>query len=338
MKLDIHKSHLWVASGCKPLDKKDKQLLNLLYLNSRMSFIQMGKKLQLSSSAVERRMRKLQDSGVVNQVFAAVNLAKLGLKAYRLYFKFDVMDKKTEEEVKQVFRDYSRTVWGVICQGEYDVLWRIVAKDENEVEDAAYIMIEKFGRHIIEKTIIMTTYHTFLSWNSAFDCRREAEIPIEKTVSTTVLDNKDMLLLSALNNNSRETTIALAKIAGLSPDAVRYRIKKLIREQYILGFTAWYDSRKLGFEYYKILITFRSITRPKEKEFLNYCIEKDQVVFINKCIGGWDMEVDIIVRNAKELHDFVADFKTNFGSIIGKHTFITAIDDTLFNPLRGEIQ
>ena len=145
------------------LDKKDKQLLTQLYLNSRQSFTTLGKKLRLSSSSIERRLRKLQEAGIVSLMFADVNLAKLGFKGYRLYFKFDVMDAKTEKELLKLFENYKRTLWGVICQGEYDVLWRIIAKDEIEVEHAMSIMLEKFGKKIVEKTVITTTYQTYLS-------------------------------------------------------------------------------------------------------------------------------------------------------------------------------
>lgn len=315
-------------------DKKDKQLLNLLYLDSRMSFTQIGKKLALSSSSVERRLKKLKKSGIINFMFAAVNHSKLGLKPYRLYFKFDVMNKKTEEQVKEIFQDYKRTVWGVVCEGEYDVLWRIVAYNEKEVEEAAYIFIERFGKHIIEKTIVASTYQTFLSWNNAFECRREPEVPIEEVSTTHPIDDLDMKILASLNNNSRASTVGLSQFTGLSPDAIRYRIKRLRDEQYILSYTAWFDARKLGFEYHKILITFRSITREEEKKFLQYCLENDYIVFLNKCIGGWDIELDVIVHNISELHYFIADFKTQFAPIIGKHTFITAIYDSLYNPLR----
>ena len=154
------------------LDKKDKELLTLLYLNSRESFTQLGKKLKLSSSAVERRMRQLKDAGIISLLFADVNLAKLGFKAYRIYLKFDVFDVNTEKQVLALFEAYPQTLWGVVCEGEYDVLWRIVARDELEVEDAINTMTEKFGKSIVEKTVITTTYQTYLSWNRALGGER----------------------------------------------------------------------------------------------------------------------------------------------------------------------
>lgn len=316
------------------LDRKDKELLNLLYLNSRESFTGLGKKLRLSNTAAERRLSRLKKKGIASLLFADVNFAKLGLKGYRLYFKFDVMDKETEHAVLEFFESYPRTLWGVVCEGEYDVLWRIIAKDEVEVEGAMYLMVEKFGTKIIEKTVVATTYQTYLAWNKALDVPRQTEFPMEKIIEPQKVDAKDMLLLSLLYADARETTVSLSKKVGLTPDAVQYRIKRLMSEKYILGYTAWFDAKKLGFNYYKFLIGFRSITREKQKQFLHYCLANDSIIFINKTIGSWDIEIDIIVRDNVELHEFTREMKTRFGHIIGKHTFVSAVEERMLNPLR----
>jgi len=316
------------------LDKKDKELLTLLYLNSRMSFTQLGKKLKLSSSAVERRMRGLKEAGIISLLFADVNLAKLGFKAYRIYLKFDVFDEKTEKEVLALFESYPRTLWGVVCEGAYDVLWRLVARNEIEVEDAVNLMTEKFGRKIVEKTVATTTYQTYLSWNRAFEGERHPEFPLERVTQIEKLDDIDMKILASFYNDARATTVDIAKFVGLTPDAVNYRIKRLTKNGFILGYTAWYDAKKLGLEYYKILIGFRAMTQEKEKKFLDFCLEHNNVVFLNKCIGSWDIEVDIIVENTGELHKFITEIKTKFGHIIGNHKYISAIEERMLNPIR----
>ncbi|MFH1520177.1 MAG: Lrp/AsnC family transcriptional regulator [Candidatus Micrarchaeota archaeon] len=326
-----------MVNGIK-LDKKDKQLLSLLYKNSRMSFVQLGKKLKLSSSSVERRLRQIKDVGIISLLFADVNLLKLGFKSYRIYLKFDAITEVTEKEILALFESYPRTVWGVVCEGAYDVLWRIIAKNEVEVENAVHFVIDRFGEHITEKTVITTTYQTYLSWNRALGGERHPELPLERITPTKDVDEKDMAILVALYNDARITTVELARRVDLTPDAVSYRIKKLIENEFILGYTAWFDAKKLGFDYYKLLINFRSITREKEKQFLDFCLEHDNVIFINKTIGSWDIEVDILVENAVELHKFIQKTKTKFGHIIGNHTYISAIEERMLNPIRGEVR
>src|SRR3989338_498937 len=180
------------------IDKKDNELLTLLYLNSRMSFTAMGKKLKLSGSAVERRLRLLEKSRIISILFADVNFAKLGFKAYRLYFKFDVFDKKTENDVVKLLDSYPGTLWRVVCEGEYDVLWRIVARNEMEVEDAMSALLQKFGTKIVEKTVVTTTYQTYLSWNKAFESERHPELPIERITEIENVDGIDKQILSML--------------------------------------------------------------------------------------------------------------------------------------------
>jgi DNA-binding Lrp family transcriptional regulator len=316
------------------LDKRDRELLTLLYLNSRAGFTEMGRKLKLSSSAVERRFRALKEGGAVSLLMADVNFAKLGLKSYRLYFKFDVMDAKTEKEVLALFETIPRTLWGVVCEGEYDVLWRILAKDEVEVEEIMNLVTERFGKRIIEKAVATTTYQTYLSWNRAFGGERHPELPLEGATESEKPDDTDMKLLAALYGNARSTTVELAALVGLTPDAVQYRIKKLTKKRFILGYTSWYDAKKLGLEYYKIMFGFRGMTAEKEKKFLKFCLEHDNVIFLNKTIGSWDIEVDVIVEDVMELHRFLLEIKTKFGHLIGKHAYVAAIEERMLNPLR----
>lgn len=323
-------------SDAYKLDKKSKQLLSLLYADSRMSFVQLGKKLKLSSSAVERRLRQLQNSGVISLLFADVNFAKLGFKSYRIYLKFDVMDKELEQDLIKFFEKYPRTLWGVVCDGEYDALWRIIAKNEFDLENAISLILQKFGTRIIEKVIVTTIHHNYLSWNKALGTERQAQFPSEKLGEIVSVDEIDMSLLSALYQNARESSVSLSKLVNITPDAVQYRIKKLIQTGLIMGYSAWFNAKKLGFNYYKLMISFRGITEETEKEFVKFCGECDDIIFLNKTIGSWDIELDVLVRDTSELHAFLVDLKTRFNPIMGKHKYLSAIEERMLNPLRKE--
>lgn len=316
------------------IDGKDKQLLDLLYLDSRASCIQLGKKLKLSSATVERRLNRLIKEGVITLLFADVDFAKLGLKSYRLYLKLDVLDQKIEQEFLKFFIDYKKTVWGVICQGDYDILLRFIAKDEFEVQSVIELVLSKFGNRVIDKTVITTTYQNYLSWNHIFQTPRRPAFPVERMDRLSKFDEIDKKILSLLYANSRMSTVEISRNVNLSPDAVQHRLRRLKNDDFILGYTAWFDCRKLGFNYYKLLISFRNITSEMEDAFIKYCSENDVVVFINKTIGSWDLELDVVVRDTVELHLFVRDLKTRFGMIIGKQYSISAIEERMLNPLR----
>jgi Lrp/AsnC family leucine-responsive transcriptional regulator len=244
------------------------------------------------------------------------------------------MDKETETEILGLFNACPQTGWGMIGEGEYDVLWRIDARNERDVELAMSTMTERFGTRILEKSLTITTLHAYLPWNKALGGERKVVHPGKKYDLAEKIDNFDWAILRILYDNSRSTTVEIAKKIGLSPDAVQVRVRNLIKKGIILGFSAYLDARKLGFDYYKILISFRDISTADEEKFVQFCIQNDDIVFLNKTLGSWDIELDIITRNNLELHSFMCALKEKFGNFISKHKYMSAIDERMPNPLR----
>ena len=50
------------------------------------------------------------------------------------------------------------------------------------------------------------------------------------------------------------------------------------------------------------MIGFKGLTKQRETEFINFCIENDNVIYVNKTIGSWDIELDVITENNQEFH------------------------------------
>jgi len=60
-----------------PLDKTDARILELLRLNSRVSFVELAKKVGLSEAAVRRRVSKLVKDGTIRKFTIEVNEPQL---------------------------------------------------------------------------------------------------------------------------------------------------------------------------------------------------------------------------------------------------------------------
>jgi DNA-binding Lrp family transcriptional regulator len=316
------------------LGKKDRELLELLRLNSRASFTELGKKLRLSSSTVERKLSRLKEQKVITLLFASVNFTKLGFKHYQIYFKFDAFDENMESEVSKFIESYERTNWSAICEGAYDVIWAIFAYDEFEANRALGLFMEKFGGNVRDKVIATTIWDTALTWkrnqNKKQSKRKYAPLK-DKT------DEIDMKLLAALYWNSRSTTVELAKLTGLSPVAVARRIKDLVANDYILNYTAWYPMYERP-EYYMIFINFRNITREKEALFTEFCSQSKEIFFTCKFMSGWDIELSVRVDSITELHRFMSRMKAGFGSIIGNYSYVTVLKDVTHRALQEYLE
>ena len=64
----------------KPLDKIDKQILALLQKNARMTVKDISSQLNLSSTPIFERIKKLEKGGVIDNYTAVLNNEKLGKK------------------------------------------------------------------------------------------------------------------------------------------------------------------------------------------------------------------------------------------------------------------
>lgn len=61
------------------LDSTDWQILRELQQNARLSFNELGRRVNLSAPAAAERVRKLEDRGVITGYTAQINPAKIGL-------------------------------------------------------------------------------------------------------------------------------------------------------------------------------------------------------------------------------------------------------------------
>jgi Lrp/AsnC family leucine-responsive transcriptional regulator len=94
------------------VDAIDKQLLDILKDNSRLSFADLGRKINLSPSAVRERVQKMEDIGVIQKYHIQIDNKKLGyeLEAFILLKVFPgqlkhVLKKITDfPEIKEAHR------------------------------------------------------------------------------------------------------------------------------------------------------------------------------------------------------------------------------------------
>lgn len=66
------------------MDALDKKILEMLQINARESFANIGKEVGLSAPAIGKRVRQLEDEGIIEGYALRVNHEKLGIetKAY----------------------------------------------------------------------------------------------------------------------------------------------------------------------------------------------------------------------------------------------------------------
>ena len=116
------------------LDKLDRAILRLLQENGRETYDVIGAQVGLSASAVLRRVKRLEESGVVDRYVALVRpeAVGVGLTAY-LNVRLEKHTEGHKRNPMEVFRasvqNWPEVVECAALTGEMDFLLRVVVRD-----------------------------------------------------------------------------------------------------------------------------------------------------------------------------------------------------------------
>ena len=121
-------------SATHTIDKLDRAILRRLQANGRETYDVIGQQVGLSPSAVLRRVKRLEDSGVIDRYVALVQpeTVGLGLTAY-LNVRLEKYTETSKRNPMDVFRASVQT-WPEVVEcvsltGEMDYLMRVVVAD-----------------------------------------------------------------------------------------------------------------------------------------------------------------------------------------------------------------
>ena len=112
------------------------QILRSLQANGRATFEQIGEAVSLSPSAVLRRVKRLEDNGVIDQYVALVKptLVGLGLTAYinvRLEKHTETHKRNPMDLFRSSVQTWPQVVECAALSGEMDYLLRVIVSDMN---------------------------------------------------------------------------------------------------------------------------------------------------------------------------------------------------------------
>lgn len=115
------------------IDKFDQRILSALQKNGRLSNVQLAEQVGISESACLRRVRQLENNGIIDRYVMLINqtaIGKPGTVFVRLTLEGQQHDKleRFEEEigrVKEVMECY-------LMSGDTDYLLRVVVRDNDD--------------------------------------------------------------------------------------------------------------------------------------------------------------------------------------------------------------
>ncbi|MBI5158680.1 Lrp/AsnC family transcriptional regulator [Candidatus Micrarchaeota archaeon] len=318
------------------LDSIDRKILLELETNARQSNAAIARKAKVSEESVKYRISRLVKSGVITKFFVTPNFNRLGLTTFRLYLQFQHTTPEDEQEVIDYICNEMPCQWLGVCDGRWDVIARINAKDHFEFNNLLKEFFEKYGDFVRQQNVAVQLMHTW--WPSIYSLAKESKKKrsihvIPKQPETVKFDDVDLRILSILVENSRAPSVEIAKKIGKTPDIVAYRIKKLVKDSVITAFKSYLNRDLLGYQHNHVFLRFYQQPE-KITQLFQFLSSFESVFFISSVVGAWDAEIGIDAKNSVEYHELFGEIKKQFGDAIRDYESLIVYKEYAPNPFK----
>ena len=117
------------------LDRFDRAILHALQQDGRMSNVQLANAVSLSESACLRRVRALEDSGMIDRYVALVSQPHVGLSG-NVFVNIGLHREENSElaAFEEAVRGIPEVMECYLMTGEFDYLLRVVVSDMADFE------------------------------------------------------------------------------------------------------------------------------------------------------------------------------------------------------------
>jgi len=314
------------------IDLIDKKILSELDKNSHQTNSSIAKKIKISRERVEYRIKKLIDLKVIKKFPTIINPTKFGYSMHKLYFQFQNLTPSKEKEIIKWLVDNPFVQWVTNCKGKWDLNIIVFAKDVEHFNSIMQEFYNTYGEWIYAQhfNITLSVGNLEKGWILKNKNHVSKIIYTANEMQDAKLDKEDLELLKIIANNSRMSTVEIAKKMNSTPRIVQYRIKALEKKEVIKGYTVSLDYNILNKQFYKVVFYINVITDSLRNKLIAYCRQRFNLPFFVFSVGEWPFEVEYVVDDIKEFYEAIENIKAEFPEI-KRHESILLAEEHKFD-------
>ncbi|MFC1741648.1 Lrp/AsnC family transcriptional regulator [Nanoarchaeota archaeon] len=315
------------------LDAKDKKILSELDMDARQSISSIAKKVGLSKEVVNYRIKQLEKKEVIRGYYTVLNITKLGLNFCRFFMRFQNVDLTKEKEIVKSAANFPAVCWVVNTKGPWDMAFVMLVNKINEFKRICDEFSFKYSSHFQSRYVSIATKIHHMKHNYIYGTKDDHEEVLGGDVPEETIDETDHKILSILSTDARISTLEIARRLGITPNTVKYRIKKLLENGVILCFRAAIGIKELGYQRHKVLMTLQNMTEGKLMQMMEFLKQNPNIIYITEAVGPGDMEFEIDVSDSNELHHNLNNIRAEFGDIIRDYEICLTYSEEQVNYL-----
>jgi DNA-binding Lrp family transcriptional regulator len=298
------------------MDKIDLEILYHLDMDARLPVKRIASVMGEKSERINYRLNKLFREGVIKRCYAEVNPWKIGYSSYKVYLQLQGVDEEKIDEMYEFLQKSCNISWAASCLGRWDMMVEILARDRYEFSEIYSRFHNKYCRYILSKVVSVTLELTFTNKKWLAEKDPKVSLSLMTGRPETLVDSKDRKILRHLINNGRDPMRKMAKVLGIPQTTVSQRVSRMARNGIIGKFRADIDLSKFNRIYCKSFVYLSAAAPEDEKKFIDHCVNHPDVVFFNKSIAPWDVEIEAHAPSFNDFTDMMSDMRNRYPGVV----------------------
>lgn len=301
------------------LTEFDKKLLFELDKDGRASFTELAKTLNTSAQVIKYHYQKLEDEGILRHFWAFIDYDKANYSVFWGYWlKFSGLTKEVETAMYADFKQNKYIPIVMRCDGYADVMLGIIGRDVFHHNQVLQDVFARYGQYITESDLAVgLSFHKFprtylIGGNNELGEYRTSGGTTQK-VKLSELDRK---ILSLLQEDGRMEFTKIAKKVGVTAGLVQKHYKKLWEQGVITKITYTPGYKEMDVSLYRVLFKIGQFNSKQVDELYQFCLKHPNIIHYVKCLGNWELMIDIEIEDRTRLRDLIRTIKQQFKDII----------------------
>ena len=298
----------------------DKKILYELGDNARIGYKDLAKKIKSKKTVVSYHIQNLTRNNVIWKFVPVFSLNRLDIYAYKIYFRFQGLDKKKKDLMIKKLVENQYINWVAESVGSWDLLISTYAHNIMEFADRKNKFFKEYGSHIQSYSI--TILEDALVFNRDYlvdkklDYRKEFLFGGERQIEK--IDESQKKIIRLIRNDARFQVTKIANDLNINVRTVMSKISDLEKRKIIQGYTTFLEINTIDLNFFKLCIYLQDFTSEKYDQLLDFCKSHKNILHIIKSIGDWDLELEIEVENVEYIYSLIEEIKTNYPNIVKK--------------------
>ncbi|MCD4666716.1 AsnC family transcriptional regulator [archaeon] len=309
------------------LDLIDSKILAELDKNCRISNTILAKKIRKSRETVKYRIQQLQNKGIIEKFITSINPNKLGYYMFKVYLKLENIPEEREKFFDEL-KHNKDIYWMGISDGAFDCVFAILSKSITGYFSTINYLLSKW-EHLIVSKVLGTMVDTRQYNKKLFTNDKNGEFVIfGGDVINNKVDELDLKILTILANDARIPLTELARKINSTVEIIRSRMKKLEEREIILNYRIAVDFNKLGLEFFKAIIYFRTLSEKDEKSLFEWMRTNKNSLYYIRSLAPWEVEFEFAVESYQQFNSIINDLRKRFPNVIRNYEHLIMIYET----------